>query len=959
MPRPEPEHPGEDLRARRAGSRGRCATTGSRTIESVLVITYTRKAAGELRARIRAALLARGRHDLARDLDGRLDLHHPRVLREAPPGSSVCSRSIDPRSSTSSDDEHGAGLLRGEAFERGARDLLRRRRPGPVAPALATYGATGLRRMLTGLYERLRSAGRPLALELGDLPDPRRALLLRELHAAAQALADDTAATDKQRSVALAALNLEAEPDDLIDLDELRASGARGGAFNEARKRLEQAALDISAIPHKELLQELLELFAADYAAAKERESALDFEDLQLLARNLLRDDARIRRRRAAPGSRSIMGDEFQDTNALQCDVIDFLAAGPPKEVFYVGDEFQSIYGFRHADVQVFRERREHAAQRLPLTENYRSRPEVLAAINYLFADAFGSEFQPLAASGDFPDPVFGHPVELLVTDKASYAGSGEHWRRAEAKHIAARVRELVDAGDTAPGEIVLLFAAGTDAETYEEELRALGLPTYRATGRRYFGQQQVVDLLMYLRLLHNRYDDEALVSVLASPLVGVSNDGLVLVRPRGLAGRGGRSTPASSVRCRTRSPTRTSGSCAPSSSGTSGWIALSASRLARAPVRADRLRARLRPRRAGALGRQAPLREPAQADAAGAFLRGAARPGHRGIRALHPRPGVPRRRSARGRVRGRGSGRGAAADDPRREGPGVQGRGRRGDGVMTTGRVRAPPDEILALADGRFGFKAAHPKTGVPSPVFGYEDVRRAEQEAGEQERLRLYYVAMTRAIDRLIVSGAIDERLADTPIGWVLERLRCEDELRAAEEPFELERGGATFLIRADRGGEAALEEPVAAAEAEPDEAIPEVGQLALFGALPELEATTPAVRGYRLPDLAPIPVPPLHRVRRLSYSALALFERCSYRYYAERVAGLREQAAVPGGAGGLAATEIGDAVHRLLELVDLRDPRLPDIGARADVVPGASATRSSRESRRSSRPIARVRA
>src|SRR5438552_14297132 len=60
-------------------------------------------------------------------------------------------------------------------------------------------------------------------------------------------------------------------------------------------------------------------------------------------------------------------------------------------------------------------------------------------------------------------------------------------WRRAEAKHIASRVRELVDTGAATPGEIVLLFAAGTDAEWYEEELRALDLPTYRATGRGYF----------------------------------------------------------------------------------------------------------------------------------------------------------------------------------------------------------------------------------------------------------------------------------------------------------------------------------------------------------------------------------------------------------------------------------------------------------------------------------------
>jgi RecB family exonuclease len=81
--------------------------------------------------------------------------------------------------------------------------------------------------------------------------------------------------------------------------------------------------------------------------------------------------------------------------------------------------------------------------------------------------------------------------------------------------------------------------------------------------------------------------------------------------------------------------------------------------------------------------------------------------------------------------------------------------------------------------------------------------------------------------------------------------------------------------------------------------------------------------------LPPLAEVPAPPLHRVRRLSFSALALFERCSYRYYAERVIGMRPtdvRAAAPG-ATGLAATEIGDAVHRLLELVNLQEPLPPD--------------------------------
>jgi ATP-dependent exoDNAse (exonuclease V) beta subunit len=223
--------------------------------------------------------------------------------------------------------------------------------------------------------------------------------------------------------------------------------------------------------------------------------------------------------------------------------------------------------------------------------------------------------------------------------------------------------------------------------------------------------------------------------------------------------------------------------------------------------------------------------------------------------------------------------------------------------------------DEILALSDGRFGFKVVHPTKGGRAAVFDYDAVARAGREADAAERLRLYYVAMTRAVDRLIVSGAIDDR-RDTPIGWVLSRLDCEQELeRAAAEPFELERGGAAFLVRVDRFA--------AQPEVEADVA-DEDGQLALFAELP----VAPAPRGYRLPELAPVPEPPLHRVRRLSYSALALFERCSYRYYAERIAGLREERGSVPGAVGLAATEIGDAVHRLLEVVDLAAPAPPDL-------------------------------
>jgi ATP-dependent exoDNAse (exonuclease V) beta subunit len=194
-----------------------------------------------------------------------------------------------------------------------------------------------------------------------------------------------------------------------------------------------------------------------------------------------------------------------------------------------------------------------------------------------------------------------------------------------------------------------------------------------------------------------------------------------------------------------------------------------------------------------------------------------------------------------------------------------------------------------------------------------------RAAREAEERaERLRLYYVAMTRAIDRLIVSGAIDrESTADrsTPMGWVLERLDVADELRAANgAPVELERDEARIQIRFDRFAEV-VEETAAPAGAGAE-------QLELFaeGAVPPLPPPAPT-----LPELTPLPEPPLHHVRRLSFTALSLFETCSYRYFAERVAGMRSREAAAGHEG-LSGTAIGSAVHAELEHVDLAAPARP---------------------------------
>jgi len=884
-------------------------------VESLLVITYTERAAAELASRIRARLDGLGRHELARALDGAwISTIHGFCLRllKAHP----FAAGVDPRFRIL--DESQGRVIRSEAFEAALTEFCATEQPERLQ-LLATYGAAGLRRMLTSVYETLRSAGHELELHLGERPGLQARLA--ELAVAARGVVADPGATEAARGAAAQALALTEgaqPPERLLDLRGLRAHGERAAGYEEARKAVQQAALDELALRDRELLQELLHRFAESYAAAKDRESALDFEDLQLRARDLLRDDAVLREREQLR-FRALMVDEFQDTNRLQCELVDLLT-GPDTERFFVGDEFQSIYGFRHADVQVFRERRAGAETLLPLTRNYRSRPEVLSVVNHLFAAEFGDEFQPLAASGEFPDPVFGVPVELLVTDKSVYLEGAVHWRRAEARHVARRVRELVESGAAAPGEIVLLFAAGTDAEWYEEELRAVGLPTYRATGRGYFGQQQVVDLLSYLRLLHNRYDDEALVSVLASPFVGVSNDALLLLRRA--AGR----RPIFAGLERTL----------PTDLYEEDERLLRAfrqrfERLVEASARLslERLCERIVADHDYDLAvlahpdgrrRYANLRKLARLARSYEELRGPDVEGF--VRFVAEQDAV-------GTVE-----RDAVAEEEGADAVrlltihGAKGLEFKVVVVADAGRDRAVPsaDEILCLTDGRFGFRVADPITGKRHGAFGYSDVTAARKREEEAERLRLYYVAMTRAIDRLIVSGSIDLVPAGpsidqkTPIGWVLARLDCAAELvRADSAPVELEREGARVLLRIDRAAETSLPAVVVAH--------PENGQLLLFSHenMPLLPALAPALAP--IPDL---PDAPLHDVRRLSYSALALFARCSYRYYAERVAGMRpvDARGTTAGATGLAATEIGDAVHRLMELVDLRAPALPEL-------------------------------
>ena len=214
-------------------------------VESILVITYTRKAAGELRSRIRAALRERGRPDLARELDGAwISTIHgfcSRLLRAYP-----FAAGLDPRFREL--EEAAAAVLRGEAFNRALEEFCSTEDPERLR-LLATYRTDGLRRMLTGVFETLRSAGRELVLELGERPSVVSAA--EELRLEAERMAADVSATPTQRrnaTEALRALDSGATPERLVDLSAFactrcarrlvraRAQGRRAGRSRGARR---------------------------------------------------------------------------------------------------------------------------------------------------------------------------------------------------------------------------------------------------------------------------------------------------------------------------------------------------------------------------------------------------------------------------------------------------------------------------------------------------------------------------------------------------------------------------------------------------------------------------------------------------------------------------------------------------------------------------------------------------
>lgn len=302
------------------------------------------------------------------------------------------------------------------------------------------------------------------------------------------------------------------------------------------------------------------------YDAWKREENLVDFDDLIEGAEDLL-EDATIRDR-LREQYQHLWVDEFQDTSQTQARILFTLAgergspaydpANPeacplaPGKFFAVGDPKQSIYRFRHADVAVFESacRRVDPEDVVSLEDNFRSAPGLIRLHNHLFDRVFaGAERpyearpQPLRAHRAAPEQPFAHGWILEFGDPDE-KGNAEARRRAEAEQVARAILAMREEStpcvfDSATGswrqpewrDFSILFRAATNLNLYEDALRRFGIPYLIHSGRGFYNLQEVWDLLNALRTIHNPSDDVAFTGFLRSPMAGVSDAGLYEMR--------------------------------------------------------------------------------------------------------------------------------------------------------------------------------------------------------------------------------------------------------------------------------------------------------------------------------------------------------------------------------------------------------------------------------------------
>lgn len=250
------------------------------------------------------------------------------------------------------------------------------------------------------------------------------------------------------------------------------------------------------------------------YQDACDRAGLVDFAELLLRTYELWLKKPLILQR-YQQRFQHILVDEFQDTNNIQYEWVKLLA-GNSANVMIVGDDDQSIYGWRGAKIDnIYRFLTDYHAETIRLEQNYRSTENILQAANILIANNEGRLGKNLWTEGNKGDPV------------GIYRAFNEH---DEARFVTSQIKQWVDEGGNYD-QCAVLYRSNRQSRILEEAFLQSGLPYRIYGGLRFFERQEIKDALGYLRLLANRQDDVAFERVVNTPTRGIGDRTLEILR--------------------------------------------------------------------------------------------------------------------------------------------------------------------------------------------------------------------------------------------------------------------------------------------------------------------------------------------------------------------------------------------------------------------------------------------
>lgn len=558
----------------------------------IAAITFTRKAAREMRNRVRAEL----------------DSH----VRRLPPGTAAAQRweqiqtSLD-AARIGTIHELCSQILRTHPAEAGLDPRFRMLEEGNMAwlqneavtdclawavdqphlhPLFREIGASKLRGLLAALLRRAESGSLQLAAPEQQLQEWEARLQRAQAESAAAFLADADVAAARaelaactpltaddylaaQRAAVLAAFAATGSDgwQALSAIADVKLSGGRQNAWaggkeekqrvsdclKTLRARWQQGPGLLPAVCHEgdrllAALQAPLAAAAAQaeafYRARKAEWEALDFDDLERLALELLRGDAGVRSYWQQQLD-ALLVDEYQDTNDRQRQIINLLS-GRPGALFIVGDGKQSIYRFRGADVSVFREEQQRIAaaggKAQELSTSYRPHEALLQTLNELLPavmepavaadEPWRVPFAPLRHVRQ--KPAFALQSPYVAVDLA--VGNKEDALPRAAAACAARIESLrAQHEELRYRDIAILCRASGSFAAYEDALESRGIPYQTIAGRGFYDRPEIRDLLNALQALLHPTDDLALYGFLRSPVIGFDDAALYHLRRRQL----------------------------------------------------------------------------------------------------------------------------------------------------------------------------------------------------------------------------------------------------------------------------------------------------------------------------------------------------------------------------------------------------------------------------------------